>query len=125
MIGSLLLLLIPLSLVLAYWLPAAPIWVFVVSGAAIIPVANWMRVATDHLAKRTGPAIGGLVNVAFGSVAELILALFVLRSGNTEIVKAQIIGSVIGTSLLGLGTAILAAGFLAGSKHLTARAPER
>ena len=110
MIISILLVLIPVSLALALWSPVSAIWIFVLSGAAIIPIADWMRRATDQLAKQTGPAIGGLVNVAFGSVAELILALFVLRSGNTEVVKAQIIGSVIGTSLLGLGVAIVAGG---------------
>ena len=62
---------------------------FVLSGAAIIPVADWMRRATNQLAKRTGPAIGGLVKVAFGSVAELILALFVLRRGNMEVVNTN------------------------------------
>ncbi len=110
MISWLLLLLIPVSLALAYWAPVSPLWVFITAGAAILPVANWMRKATEHLAKRTGPAIGGLVNVAFGSLAELILALFVLRSGNPEVVKAQIVGSIIGTSLAGLGIAIIAGG---------------
>jgi Ca2+:H+ antiporter len=54
-----------------------------------------------------GPAIGGLVNVTFGNAAEFILALFVLRSGNVEVVKATITGAIIGNSLLGLGASIL------------------
>lgn len=95
---------------LGFWLPTPALWIFLTSGLAIIPIADWMRRATDQLAKRTAPAIGGLVNVAFGSAAELILALFVLSHGNTEIVKAQITGSIIGTSLLGLGVAIFAGG---------------
>lgn len=105
-----LLLFIPISLLLAYGLHAAPLWVFVTAGLGIIPVADWIRRATSQLAARTGPAIGGLVNVTFGSVAELILALFVLSSGHTTVVKAQITGSLIGTSLLGLGIAIVAGG---------------
>jgi Ca2+:H+ antiporter len=110
MIVSLLLILIPVSWALAFWLPASPLWIFATSGLAIIPIADWMRRATEQLANRTGPAIGGLVNVAFGSVAELILALFVLSSGNQDVVKAQITGSLIGTSLLGLGIAIVVGG---------------
>ena len=34
--------------------------------------------------------------------------MFVLRSGAVDVVKAQITGSIIGNSLLGLGLAILA-----------------
>ncbi len=105
-----LLLFIPISLILAYGLHAAPLWVFAAAGLAIIPIADWIRRATDQLAGRTGPSIGGLVNVTFGSIAELTLALFVLSRGHTAVVKAQITGSLIGTSLLGLGVAIVAGG---------------
>ncbi|MEO6875851.1 MAG: calcium/proton exchanger [Opitutaceae bacterium] len=106
-IGNLLLLLVPLSLILAYGTTAGPLWVFFTAVGAIIPLANWIRRATEHLAQRAGPAIGGLLNVTFGNVAELVLAIFVLMAGKTEVVKAQITGSIIGNSLLGLGLAIL------------------
>lgn len=45
--------------------------------------------------------------MTFGNAAELILALFVLKSGKVAIVKATITGSIVGNSLLGLGLAIL------------------
>ena len=102
-----LLLLVPLSLALAA-LHAAPLWVFAVGAAAIIPLGEWIRRATEQVAERAGPTIGGLLNVTFGNAAEFILALFVLRSGNVGVVKATITGSIIGNSLLGLGMAILA-----------------
>ena len=102
-----LLLLVPLSLALAA-LHAAPLWLFAVGAAAIIPLGEWIRRATEQVAERAGPAIGGLLNVTFGNAAEFILALFVLRSGNVGVVKATITGSIIGNSLLGLGMAILA-----------------
>ncbi len=106
-----LLLFVPISLVLGYWVHASPLLVFVTGAIAIITLANWIRRATDNLASGAGPAIGGLVNVTFGSIAELILALFVLARGDTAIVKAQITGSLIGTSLLGLGAAIIVEGW--------------
>jgi Ca2+:H+ antiporter len=123
MIISMLLILVPVSWVLGFWMSVSPLWVFASSGLAIIPVADWMRRATEQLANRTGPAIGGLVNVAFGSLAELILALFVLSHGKPEVVKAQITGSLIGTSLLGLGSRSLLAASDARSRHSTGRAP--
>jgi len=106
MLASLLpLLLIPLSVVLA-WMSAAPLWVFAAGAAAIIPLSTWIRRATEQVAERAGPAIGGLLNVTFGNAAEFILALFVLRSGNVAVVKATIAGAIIGNSLLGLGASI-------------------
>lgn len=102
-----LIVLAPLSLALAL-LHAAPMWVFATGAAAIIPLSGWIRRATEQIAERAGPAIGGLLNVTFGNAAEFILALFVLRSGNTSVVKATITGSIIGNSLLGLGISILA-----------------
>ncbi len=103
-----LLLLIPLSLALEYLLHTGPLWVFAVSILAIVPLAEWIRRATEHLAARATPAVGGLLNVTFGNTAEFILALFVLAAGHPNVVKGQITGSIIGNSLLGLGLAILA-----------------
>jgi Ca2+:H+ antiporter len=100
-------LLVPLSLALE-WLDAPPMWVFAAGAAAIVPLGSWIRRATEQVAERAGPAIGGLLNVTFGNAAEFILALFVLRSGNVGVVKATITGSIIGNSLLGLGASILA-----------------
>jgi len=101
-----LLLVIPLSLGLR--LAGAPsLWIFLASAAAVAVLAEWIRRAAEQLATSAGPAIGGLLTVSFGSIAELVLALFVLASGDTAVVQAQITGSILGTGLLGLGLAIL------------------
>ncbi len=99
--------LIPLSVALAYF-HAPPLWVFAAAAAAIIPLAQWIRRATEQIANRAGSSIGGLLNVTLGNAAELIVALFVLMTGNTTVVKATITGSIIGNSLLGLGLSIIA-----------------
>ncbi|WP_271599457.1 calcium/proton exchanger [Bradyrhizobium sp. CCBAU 45384] len=104
-----LLVLIPISLGLKY-AEAPVLTTFVASAGAIAVLAEWIRRGTEQLARHAGPTIGGLVMVSFGSVAELVLALFVLASGQPSVVQAQITGSIIGTSLLGLGIAILAGG---------------
>ena len=66
--------------------------------------------ATEELAARSGPGIGGLLNVTFGNAPELIIALFALGEGLQEVVKASIIGSIIGNILLVLGAAMLVGG---------------
>jgi Ca2+:H+ antiporter len=83
----------------------------VTAAVAIIPLAEWIRRATEQIAAIAGPAIGGLLNISFGNAAELILALFVLAAGKPGVVKASITGSIIGNSLLGLGVAALAGGW--------------
>ena len=103
-----LLLLIPGSLLLRYWWHAPAGWVFAAAVVAIIPLSEYIRKATEQVAHVAGGAIGGLLNVTFGNAAELIIAVFVLRSGAVDVVKAQITGSIIGNSLLGLGLAIVA-----------------
>ena len=111
MIFKLLLLLVPVSLVLEYVVHAGPLWVFGTAVLAIVPLAEWIRKSTEHLAERLGSAIGGLLNVTFGNMAELILALFVLYEGHANVVKGQITGAIIGNSLLGLGLAIMVGTF--------------
>src|SRR5690242_13526496 len=84
--------------------------VFVTSALGIIPTAALMSHATQELAARSGPGIGGLLNVTFGNAPELIIALFALGQGLQEVVKASIVGSIIGNILLVMGAAMLAGG---------------
>jgi Ca2+:H+ antiporter len=84
--------------------------VFVASALGIVPTAALLGRATEELAARSGPGIGGLLNVTFGNAPELIIALFALGQGLHEVVKASIIGSIIGNILLVLGAAMLFGG---------------
>lgn len=106
----LLLLLLPVAPLLQFINGGPPIAVFLAGAVAIAALADWVRRATEHVATRVGQAIGGLLNVSFGSLAELILAIFVLTGGKADVVRAQITGSIIGTSLFGLGIAIVMGG---------------
>jgi Ca2+:H+ antiporter len=84
--------------------------IFFVSAAGVIPTAALMGRATEELAARSGPGIGGLLNVTFGNAPELIIALFALGKGLHEVVKASLIGSILGNILLVMGAAMLAGG---------------
>jgi Ca2+:H+ antiporter len=90
---------------------ATPPAVFFVSALAMVPAAALMSDATEQLAERSGPGVAGLLNVTFGNTPELIIAVFALADGLHEVVKATIVGSVIGNSLLVLGAAMLAGGW--------------
>jgi Ca2+:H+ antiporter len=84
--------------------------VFATSALGIVPTAALMGRATEELAARSGPGIGGLLNVTFGNAPELIIALFALGSGLHEVVKATLVGSVIGNILLVMGAAFFVGG---------------
>jgi Ca2+:H+ antiporter len=84
--------------------------VFCVSALGLIPPAALMGDATEELAARSGPGVGGILNVTFGNAPELIIALFALGEGLDEVVKASLIGSVIGNILLVLGASMLVGG---------------
>lgn len=101
---------VPVSIVLGYLVHAPAVWVFATACLGVLPLAGYMGEATEHLAHRTGPTIGGLLNATFGNAAELIIALVALRAGLVELVKASITGSILGNLLLIMGLAILAAG---------------
>ena len=103
--------LVPVAPLLQYALHLPPIWVFVSGILGVAVLADWIRAATEQLAGHTGPAVGGLLTISLGSIAELLLALFVLMQGEADVVHAQITGSILGTSLLGLGLAIVVGGW--------------
>jgi Ca2+:H+ antiporter len=94
--------------------------VFVTSALGIVPTAALMGRATEELASRSGPGIGGLLNVTFGNAPELIIALFALGEGLHEVVKATLIGSIIGNILLVLGASMLVGGWGRQQQHFNA-----
>jgi Ca2+:H+ antiporter len=101
--------LIPVAVVLEFT-HAAPTWVFLASALGVIPTAALMGRATEELAARSGPGIGGFLNVTFGNAPELIIALFALGAGLHEVVKASLVGSILGNILLVMGASMLAGG---------------
>jgi Ca2+:H+ antiporter len=101
---------IPIAIVLEL-AHAGAVIIFFASALGVIPTAALMGRATEELAVRSGPGIGGLLNVTFGNAPELIIALFALGAGLHEVVKASIIGSIMGNTLLVLGAAMFFGGW--------------
>lgn len=91
----------------------APLLVFLLACCAVVPLAGFMGDATEHLAARTGPTVGGLLNATFGNAAELIIGLVALNAGLIPLVKFSIIGSILGNLLLIMGLSLVAGGLRA------------
>jgi Ca2+:H+ antiporter len=105
----LLLVAIPASIVLTL-MDGPPVAIFVTACLGVLPLASIMGQATESLADRTGPTVGGLLNATFGNAAELIIALAALRAGLVDLVKASVTGSILGNLLLILGLSFVAGG---------------
>lgn len=107
---NLLLVFVPVAMVMEWVLHSPPLWIFVVSCLAIIPLAGQMGHATEEISEHVGEGLGGLLNATFGNAAELIIAIVALRAGLFELVKASITGSIIGNVLLVFGLSALVGG---------------
>ena len=92
-------------------------WLFVVAAVALIPAAGLIGQATEELANRSGPTLGGFLNATFGNAAELIIAIVALRANHVEVVQASITGSIIGNLLLVFGASCLVGGFGHGTQR--------
>ncbi len=116
----LLLIFLPVAL-LTHLAGFSGIAVFAASALAIIPLAKLLGEATEVLADRSGPRIGGLLNATFGNAAELIITLSAIRAGQIQLVLASLTGSILGNLLLVMGFAMLAGGLKNGRQMFDRR----
>ena len=93
--------------------------VFATAALAIVPFAGLMGEATEALADKTGPRIGGLLNASLGNLAELIITIVAISAGKIALVKASIIGSVLGNLLVVLGFSLLFGGLKFGVQRFS------
>jgi Ca2+:H+ antiporter len=84
---------------------------FAVAALGIIPLAALIGQAVEDIAEYTGEQIGGILFATFGNATELIISIFALAQGLTDVVRASIIGSILGNALLVLGVAVCIGGF--------------
>jgi Ca2+:H+ antiporter len=105
-----LLVFVPIAAALERVRPEAHTWMFFTACVAIIPIASLIVQATEHIASRTGDAVGGLLNATFGNAPELIIAVVALRAGLFDMVRASLIGAILANILLALGVAFLLGG---------------
>jgi Ca2+:H+ antiporter len=84
--------------------------VFIFAAIGLIPLAKLIGQSTEHLATHYGPTVASLLNVTFGNAAEIIIGIAAISSGLLNLVKASIIGSIIGNILLVFGLSLIVGG---------------
>ena len=100
----------PVTILLHYLADIGQTAEFVLSAAALIPLAWLIGEATEHAGHHTGPGVAGFLNATFGNAPELIIALLAVHEGLNEVVRGSLTGSVVGNLLLVLGFSLLFGG---------------
>lgn len=103
------LLLIPIS-VIGYFLKVNPTFVFFTTATAIVGITHLIAESTAIIAARVSTTVSALINATFGNVVEFLIAVFALRNGLVQLVRASIIGSIIINVLLLIGLSMLVGG---------------
>jgi Ca2+:H+ antiporter len=83
---------------------------FTLAALAFIPLAKLMVDATEQVALKTSAAVGAVLNATFGNAPELIISLIALREGMIDLVKASIVGVILGNLLFVVGLSFLIGG---------------
>ena len=85
---------IPFSIWLSFT-HVSSIAVLIITILAIIPVTHIIARSTQDLSMRTSTVVGSLMNASFGNAIEFLIAIFAIRAGLIEMVKASLIGSIV------------------------------
>lgn len=88
---------------------------FVVTSLAILGLVSLIAKSTGEISLYSGPVVGGLLNATFGNFTELVICLFGIHEGLHVLVKASLVGSIIGNLLLVMGLSM----FFGGLKYKT------
>ena len=107
-----LLLLAPLTLVLERT-GARGSTLFLTAVLALVPLAGFLGRATEEIAVRSNPALGGLLNATFGNAIELLIAARLLLGKDpqaADVVRGSIVGSLVTNLLLLIGLSAFAGG---------------
>jgi Ca2+:H+ antiporter len=114
---------IPVAIALQF-LHTSLVWQFIFACAAVLPLAAWIGMSTEQLAHRMGPTYGALFNATFGNFAEMVIAIFAIKAGLNDVVRASLSGSILGNLLFVAGASMLVGGWKRGVQKFNALSAE-
>lgn len=91
---------------------------FLASALAVALLASLVGRSVDQLGDRFGPGATGVLQSALGNLPELFIALFSLRAGLVNVVRAALVGSILANLLLVLGLCFVVGGLKHGTQKL-------
>jgi Ca2+:H+ antiporter len=96
---------------------------FVLCAVALAAQAALVGQSIEQVGERLRPGATGLLQSTIGNLPELLVGIFALRAGLINVVQAALVGSVLASTLLVLGVAMLAGGLRHGSQRFASQAP--
>jgi Ca2+:H+ antiporter len=90
---------------------------FVVSGLALAALAAVIGQAIEAVGDHIGPGATGLLQSTLGNLPELFVGIFALEDGLVQVVRAALVGSILGNAVLVLGCAFVAGGLRHGPQR--------
>lgn len=103
---------------LTYYQNVNTILAFAASALAVTLLASLVGRSVEQLGERLGPGATGVLQSALGNLPELFIAIFALKAGLIEVVKAALVGSILSNLLLVLGLSFLVGGLKHGTQKL-------
>ena|SRR5690348_1210453 len=103
---------------IAYYASLNAILAFITSAVAVALLASLVGRSVEQLGDRFGPGATGVLQSALGNLPELFIAIFALKAGLVNVVKAALVGSILSNLLLVLGLAFLVGGLKHGVQKL-------
>src|SRR5580698_7162033 len=73
---------------------------FAIAGIALAALAAVVGESIEAVGERVGPGATGLLQSTLGNLPELLVGIFALRQGLLTVVRAALIGSMLGNLLL-------------------------
>lgn len=116
-----LLLFIPLAIV-SKFIFHNDLLLFGCSAFSLIALSGLLGEAIEVIAESTSTKIGALLNATLGNAAELIFTIIALRAGQIALVKASIIGALLGNLLLLPALAMIIGGIKNGRQYFNREA---
>ena len=121
---------VPIAIILRYAVDA-PLWIFGISYVAVVPTANMLSFCGQQFAHKLPKLAGVLIEVALGSLVEIILFVAIIaqhpvdpaKKGDinvAEVIQAAILGSILTNLLLCMGLCFFFAGLRTQSQKLHA-----
>ena len=107
-----------------HYAAAPPVLAFALTAGALALLAMIVGDATEQLGSRLGPGATGILQSALGNLPELFVCIFALRAGLDMVVKAALIGSILGNSVLVLGLALFVGGIKNGTQRFKSEPPK-
>ncbi|HKR73991.1 MAG TPA: calcium/proton exchanger [Candidatus Nitrosocosmicus sp.] len=101
---------VPIAIILDVFFSIDNTILFILSVLALIPLAKLVGDTTEHLAEHYGNTGGSLINITFSNTPEIILSIVAIQVGLFDLVKANIVGSILGQLLLVFGLSLIVGG---------------